>query len=54
MKTRRWIVVVVLLIVAGVPFSIWLSRQIEIDKCLDGGGAWDYEQRRCIFEAPKK
>jgi hypothetical protein len=53
-KMRRWVVVVVLLLVAGVPFSLWLYRQIEIDKCLDAGGAWNYEQRHCLFEAPKQ
>jgi hypothetical protein len=54
MKIWRWMVVVVLLLAAGVPFSIWLSQQIEIDKCLDAGGAWDYEHRNCQFEAPKQ
>ncbi len=32
---------------AFVVGCIWLAREMSIDKCLDRGGAWDYEQAHC-------
>ena len=26
----------------------WVYRQLQIDKCLDNGGRWDYEKCRCV------
>lgn len=28
----------------------WLMKQVDIDKCLDSGGAFDYEAQTCIYE----
>lgn len=53
-KMRKRAIAAVLLLVACILFSFWLYRQIEIDKCLDAGGAWNYEQRHCLFETPKQ
>lgn len=25
-----------------------IADKLEVDKCLDNGGAWDYEQRSCL------
>ncbi|CAN7436379.1 hypothetical protein LJR129_002829 [Acidovorax sp. LjRoot129] len=27
--------------------GIWFVREMSIDRCLDRGGAWDYNQARC-------
>ncbi len=43
-KRIAWLCVVAALLVAGV---LWLSREIRIDKCLDAGGAWDYDAENC-------
>ena len=53
MKIRRWVVVAALLFAAGASSLPWWFHQLEIDKCLDAGGAWNDEQRHCILEEPK-
>lgn len=53
-KKKRWAIGIVLVLAVSVPLVTWLRREIQIDKCLDAGGAWDYEQLHCIFEAPHK
>jgi hypothetical protein len=47
-KRVAWSALALLLI--GV-FAIWLYGEIQIDKCLDAGGAWDYEKHRCMFKS---
>ena len=34
---------------SGIAFAvgIWFYKQLQIDKCLDGGGAWQYELSAC-------
>lgn len=27
--------------------GIWLAHELAIDRCLDHGGAWDYERAAC-------
>lgn len=35
-------------LVYAVPIGkAYLSEQIGIDKCIDSGGAWDYEKKTC-------
>jgi len=45
MQKRIWIA---LAVVALVGLTYWLAQQISIDKCLDGGSAWNYDESRCI------
>lgn len=53
-KASKWAVWIVLVSVAGISLAIWLYRQVQIDKCLDAGGRWEYQERHCLFEVPKK
>jgi hypothetical protein len=42
-----------LLLVLGISLAImgpWLFRQVEIDRCLDGGGSFDYATDICRYE----
>jgi hypothetical protein len=49
MTTRLRFTIALLLIVAAVAVvGIWLAREVSIDKCLDCGGAWDYDLARCL------
>ena len=50
-KRAVWAVLVLLFIGA---FAVWLYGEIQIDKCLDAGGAWDYEQRHCMFQTQSR
>ena len=45
----QWIKLILLgaLAVLIVCFFAWIHREMSIDKCLDGGGAWDYERVKC-------
>ncbi len=27
----------------------WLVKSLKVDSCLDNGGKWDYEEKRCLF-----
>ena len=47
-KRIAWAVVILGL---GGAFTVWLYGEIQIDKCLDAGGAWDYEQHHCVFQS---
>lgn len=31
-------------------FGVTGCDYIEIDKCLDNSGKWDYENKKCIYE----
>lgn len=41
-RTLRWLAI---LSAIGVAFGggMWFCKQAQIDKCLDRGGAWQYE-----------
>jgi hypothetical protein len=43
-KRIGWLSLVAALLIAG---GLWLAREIRIDKCLDAGGAWDYQAGVC-------
>ena len=47
------VVVLVLLGMLAGLVGPWLLHQIDVDKCLDRGGAFDYDNNKCIF-APGK
>lgn len=53
-QRKKWLIVGVLVLWVSISLVVWLYREIQIDKCLDAGGAWDYEQPHCIFEAQQK
>jgi hypothetical protein len=46
---RKWgrLIAASVFIALAAWFVAWFHRQMMIDKCLDGGGAWDYAKARC-------
>ena len=49
-SAKRMACAVLALLLIG-AFAAWLYGEIQIDKCLDAGGAWDYEQHHCMFQS---
>lgn len=45
MADRRVIVLLVLVLVSFMGW--WLKQQIAIDRCLDAGGRWNYDDGFC-------
>jgi hypothetical protein len=39
-------IVAITLIFMGLRLKNW----IDIDKCLDGGGRWDYDNKECVYK----
>ena len=40
---------VILVVAVGfLAAGLWASRQFDIDRCLDGGGRWDYDAHACV------
>jgi hypothetical protein len=46
LKGKKIIVVIIFVILFSI--GLWLKRFIEIDKCIDLGGRWDYETGECV------
>lgn len=53
-KTRKLVFWLVLILVICIPLAVWLYHQMLIDKCLDAGGAWDYQHQQCVYEKSQK
>jgi hypothetical protein len=47
MTGRRRYVVLVVAVLAIAAAGLWFKRQLEIDRCLDGGGCWDASRGTC-------
>lgn len=46
MLTRSAGVLLLALLMAG---GLWAKRELEIDRCLDASGQWNYDARLCIY-----
>jgi hypothetical protein len=46
---KRVICGLAVLVAIGIAFAggMWFYKQVQIDKCLDRGGAWQYELSAC-------
>lgn len=49
-RLRRLILVAILVAAAAAAFH-WGRRALAIDRCLDGGGQWNFEAATCITTA---
>ncbi|MDB5472079.1 MAG: hypothetical protein JWR84_3639 [Caulobacter sp.] len=51
MKRRHALLLAVaaLVLLAGIVGGPRLWRYVSIDSCLDSGGRWDYQAKRCDF-----
>ena len=47
-KTRKFFVAVAILLL--IAFTYWCKGFLEIDKCLDSGGRWNYEVGTCEYQ----
>jgi hypothetical protein len=52
MKNKKWVIGMGLMV--SVLVVAWLRREVQIDKSLDAGGAWDYVQQSCHFDVSQK
>ncbi len=44
-KKKRALLVIALIVL--IAFAFWAKGCLEIDKCLDNGGRWNYEKGVC-------
>ena len=49
-KKEKYLLYLVLMIVLIAASMFMNSRFVEIDVCLDRGGAWDYDKNICKIE----
>lgn len=50
-EAKLMLVFPIILIALGILIAIvgpWLHRQVDMDRCLDSGGRYEYEANRCI------
>ena len=47
MRKLSRLIAVGVLVALAVWSVAWFHREMMIDKCLDGGGAWDYVNALC-------
>jgi len=47
MTATRKTVIMTLIFAALAAGAIYVQRWVAIDRCLDSGGAWDYQSARC-------
>jgi hypothetical protein len=44
--------IAVALVIAGlaIAFAVWAKGCLDVDRCLDGGGRWNYEHKECEYK----
>jgi hypothetical protein len=49
MKNKKIVItgVVLLIVIAG---AVYLKGFLDVDRCLDSGGRWNYEAKSCEYE----
>jgi hypothetical protein len=45
-------IILVIGVVLVVAFAFWVKGCLDIDKCLDNGGRWNYEKGVCEYQEP--
>lgn len=51
-EAKLMLLIPLILIVFGILVSLFIpkiSRQLDIDSCVDAGGKYDYENNKCIL-----
>ncbi len=46
----RYVFAVIVLIAAMVAMFRFIAHQVDIDRCFDRGGVYDYANQKCITE----
>ena len=54
MRMKRWLILglLVLITLATALALPYVIEFLEIDKCLDHGGRWNYDLGQCEYKAP--
>ncbi len=47
-KKKKFLLSVAVLLV--IAFAFWMKGCLDIDKCLDNGGRWNYEKGICEYQ----
>jgi hypothetical protein len=50
-KNKILLAVTLLLLIA---FTSWMKGCLDVDKCLDGGGRWNYEKGICEHQESRQ
>jgi len=49
-KKKKILLVISLLLLSA--FAYWMKGYLDVDKCLDSGGRWNYEKGICEYQEP--
>jgi hypothetical protein len=44
---KSWVVMMASVAAVLAMLGLWVRREFQIDKCLDHGGAWNYDMQQC-------
>jgi hypothetical protein len=47
------IIILSIMLLLLIVFAYWFKGQLDIDKCLDSGGRWNYEKGICEHQEIK-
>ena len=50
---KKKMVVLIVIMALFVLFVYWFKGYMEIDKCLDSGGSWNYDKEICKYQEIK-
>jgi hypothetical protein len=46
---KKKLIVMALIMILALAFIYWCKGYMDVDKCLDGGGRWNYEKSSCEY-----
>lgn len=46
---RKKVIFSIIIVTLLISLILWLITFFQIDICLDNGGRWNYEERKCVF-----
>jgi hypothetical protein len=46
-RVKSWVVMMASVAAVLAMLGLWVRREFQIDKCLDHGGAWNYDMQQC-------
>jgi len=48
---RKKIILSMIIVILLISLILWLITFFQIDKCLDNGGRWNYEEQKCVYSS---
>lgn len=49
MRMRKKIILSIIIVILLISLILWLKNFLQIDRCLDNGGRWNYEEQKCVW-----